>query len=169
MTTPTASGAPRLYVRHALAMELAGEAREAAEGRSEALALLVGDWGLDEGGDPFAVAVDAPSGPTDAGPAHVRFTREGLGQVARELDAQRGPGIIVGWFHTHLDLGAFMSDRDLRTQRGGFPHAHQVALVVDAVRGEAAAFGNGPAGPGTLPVSMGSYETWSVLEGGRRE
>lgn len=163
--TPPGAGAPRLYLHHAMALELAELAREASDRRVEALALLVGDWGLDDAAEPFAVAVEAPSGTTDAGSSHVRFDREGLGQVARELDAHRGPGIVVGWFHTHLGLGTFMSERDLRTQRGGFPHVHQVALVVDAMRGEVAAFANGPDGPGTLPVSVGTFESWSALKG----
>jgi proteasome lid subunit RPN8/RPN11 len=125
----------------------------------------VGDWARDEEGRVYSVAWDVLTGPLEASPVSVRYTREGLREVARGLDAQEAAYVIVGWYHSHLDLGVFMSDRDLRTQRGAFPHDHQVALVVDPMREVAGAFANGPSGPGTEACRFATYQEW---DGGTR-
>jgi proteasome lid subunit RPN8/RPN11 len=150
----------RLYIQKGVQDKMRRRSHEIALRRREDLGLLVGDWARDEDGLVYSVAWDLLTGPTEASPVHVRYTPEGLKAVARGLDGQRGDYVIVGWYHTHLDLGVFMSERDLRTQRGGFPHAHQVAVVVDPMRGRAAAFGNGPDGPGTEPCRLSVYEEW---------
>lgn len=48
--------------------------------------------------------------------------------------------LVVGWYHSHPDLGAFFSGTDRRTQRAFFPHAYSVGWVIDPLRGEAAVF-----------------------------
>jgi proteasome lid subunit RPN8/RPN11 len=51
------------------------------------------------------------------------------------------PGeVVVGWFHSHPDLGAFFSGTDRRTQAGFFHHPFSLGWVVDPVRGEQAWF-----------------------------
>jgi proteasome lid subunit RPN8/RPN11 len=152
-----------LYIHGDVQDRMRRRSREGALRQEEDLGLLVGDWARDGEGLVYSVAWDLLTGPTEASPVSVRYTPEGLAAVARGLDGQRGEYVIVGWYHTHLDLGVFMSERDLRTQRGGFPHVHQVALVVDPMRGQAAAFGNGPDGPGKEPCRFSAYEDW---EGG---
>jgi proteasome lid subunit RPN8/RPN11 len=158
--TTTGSRSPALYVHSDVVRLVDERAREGALHRREDMGLLVGDWAMDGKGHAFAVAVELHTGTLTASPMSVRFTQDGLVEVARQLDARDESHVIVGWYHSHLDLGAFMSERDLRTQRGGFPHPHQVAMVIDPMRVEAAAFGNGPEGAGTLSVSMASYERW---------
>jgi len=153
---------PGLYLHADVMASIARRAHEGALRRREDMGLLIGDWARDDEGRIYAVAWDMPSGPLEASPVSVRFTPEGLAQVARELDGQDRSYVIVGWYHSHLDLGVFMSDRDLLTQRGGFPHPHQVAMVVDPMRGTAGAFANGPLGPGTLPIGFASFEKWDA-------
>jgi proteasome lid subunit RPN8/RPN11 len=48
--------------------------------------------------------------------------------------------LVVGWYHSHPDLGAFFSGTDRRTQRAFFAHAYSVGWVVDPLRGEAAVY-----------------------------
>jgi proteasome lid subunit RPN8/RPN11 len=48
--------------------------------------------------------------------------------------------LIVGWYHSHPDLGAFFSSTDRRTQAAFFPHAYSVGWVMDPVRREEAFF-----------------------------
>lgn len=48
--------------------------------------------------------------------------------------------VVVGWAHSHPDLGAFFSSTDRRTQRAFFSRPWQVGLCVDPVRGECAWF-----------------------------
>ncbi|MFX0007543.1 MAG: hypothetical protein ACFFA7_16535 [Promethearchaeota archaeon] len=43
---------------------------------------------------------------------------------------------IVGWWHSHPNLGCFLSPTDLVTQKYFFPEENQVALVVDPIQNE---------------------------------
>jgi proteasome lid subunit RPN8/RPN11 len=156
---------PRLYLHSDVVASIDGRSKQGALRRREDLGLLLGDWALDPEDRPFAVAMDMVSGNLSASPVSVRFTEEGLGQVAKGLDELDYPYVIVGWYHTHLDLGCFLSDKDMQTQRGGFPHRHQVAVVVDPMRGQAAAFANGEEGPGTIRAAMASYDSWEPASG----
>jgi len=47
---------------------------------------------------------------------------------------------VIGWVHSHPDLGAFFSGTDRRTQRAFFAQPWQVGWCVDPVRREAAWF-----------------------------
>ena len=72
-------------------------------------------------------------------------------QRAREAITRDGR-LVVGWYHSHPNLGAFFSGTDRATQRAFFNQAYSVGLVVDAVRGEEAWF----IGPEAEPVPAGS-------------
>jgi hypothetical protein len=155
---------PRLYLAGKVVDEMSRRSREGAIRRREDMGLLLGDWALDGNDEPYAVAMDLLTGPLDAGPVSVRFKLEGLIKVAQDLDDLEYPYIIVGWYHTHLDLGCFLSDKDIKTQEGGFPHPHQVAVVVDPMREQAAAFANGTEGAGSIWAVMESYTQWGGVE-----
>ncbi len=47
---------------------------------------------------------------------------------------------ILGSYHSHPNLGVFLSRTDLETQETIFPHAWQMALVIDPVREEVGFF-----------------------------
>jgi proteasome lid subunit RPN8/RPN11 len=150
----------RLFLHSDVVGKIERRSKESALRRREDMGLLLGERAKDLEGDEYAVAMDLLTGPLDASPVSVRFKMEGLIQVAQGLDDLDYPYVIVGWYHTHLDLGCFLSDKDMKTQRGGFPHPHQVAVVVDPMRGEAGAFANGTDGPGSLWAVMESYDGW---------
>ena len=154
------NGPIRLYARTEVVHQMDVRSRRAAEHHQEDLGLLVGDWARDDDGRIYAVAWDLLTGPLDASRVSVRYTYDGLVEVAKGLDSQEREYVIVGWYHSHLQIGVFMSRRDMRTQKGAFPHAHQVAVVVDPVMGTAGAFANGPSGPGTEPCRFCAYDEW---------
>lgn len=60
--------------------------------------------------------------------------------------------IVVGWVHSHPDLGAFFSGTDRRTQRAFFAQPWQVGLCVDPVRHEDAWFRGAASLPDGLRV-----------------
>ena len=155
---------PRLYLAEGVVDDIHRRSREGARRRHEDMGLLLGDWALDADDGPYAVAMDLLTGPLDASPVAVKFKLEGLMKVAHDLDGLEYPYVIVGWYHTHLDLGCFLSDKDIKTQKGGFPHTHQVAVVVDPMRKQAAAFANRPGEPGSIWAAMESYTEWVGLE-----
>jgi proteasome lid subunit RPN8/RPN11 len=43
---------------------------------------------------------------------------------------------VVGWFHSHPNLGAFFSGTDRETQKRFFSHSYSLGLVIDPVRNE---------------------------------
>ena len=47
---------------------------------------------------------------------------------------------VVGWFHSHPDLGAFFSGIDRSTQNHFFRLPHQIGLVIDPFRMESACY-----------------------------
>ena len=49
-------------------------------------------------------------------------------------------GMVVGWYHSHPNLGAFFSSTDRATQRAFFNQPYSVGLVVDPIRGDEAWF-----------------------------
>lgn len=59
---------------------------------------------------------------------------------------------VVGWFHSHPNLGAFFSGTDRRTQASFFQDAHKVGWVIDPVRKEEAWFLGGNSDE--LPLQM---------------
>ena len=44
--------------------------------------------------------------------------------------------IVVGWYHSHPNIGAYFSGTDRRTQRAFFNHPYSVGLVIDPFRNE---------------------------------
>jgi proteasome lid subunit RPN8/RPN11 len=49
---------------------------------------------------------------------------------------QRVGQSVVGWYHSHPNLGAFFSGTDQRTQAAFFTQHHALGLVVDWIRNE---------------------------------
>src|SRR5690242_6665369 len=52
----------------------------------------------------------------------------------------RGRCVVVGWYHSHPNIGIFLSAVDLNTQATHFSTPWQIAIVVDPVRMEIGAF-----------------------------
>lgn len=62
---------------------------------------------------------------------------------------------VLGWVHSHPDLGAFFSATDRRTQRAFFAQPWQFGWVVDPVRREQAWFRGAGSEAGGLRVVAG--------------
>ena len=58
-------------------------------------------------------------------------TWQGIMNHAKEAHPEAN---IVGWYHSHPNLGVFMSATDMRTQRAFFHHPWCVSIVYDPVR-----------------------------------
>jgi proteasome lid subunit RPN8/RPN11 len=48
--------------------------------------------------------------------------------------------LVVGWFHSHPNLGAFFSGTDRATQRSFFPNGYSLGYVIDPIRNNHAYF-----------------------------
>ena len=79
----------------------------------------------------YVPAVDAQSRG-----ASLTFTHDTWARLHREMEQTYPDRVLVGWHHTHPDLGVFLSGYDLFIHRHFFPQRWQVALVLDPVRHE---------------------------------
>lgn len=70
-----------------------------------------------------------------------------LWEDARQYVAS-GQGMVVGWYHSHPNLGAFFSSTDRRTQKAFFRQPYNVGLVIDPMRSDEAWF----IGPESTPI-----------------
>jgi len=149
-----------LFIDAALADELDASAKESRARGTEALGLLLGDALSAPGsGARYTVALSRATSQVQATSTHVRFDPAGFEAIARSLEAQAFDYLIVGWYHTHLGLGCFMSETDVRTQGRYFGLPHQFALVIDPIRQEAAVF--------SRSADTGKGLPFAVFENGR--
>jgi proteasome lid subunit RPN8/RPN11 len=102
-------------------------------------------------------AMPAPS--DDHGPVHFTFSADTWAYINKQRDKQYRHLDIIGWFHTHPDLGVFYSSDDVVVHSAAFTLPWQIGLVVDPVRQEASFFGweNSQRGLEILPMA-GFYE-----------
>ena len=84
-------------------------------------------------------ALDAKSDKN--GPVHFTFTADAWATAHKERE-ERYPHLkIVGWFHTHPNLGVFYSGDDVVVHTTAFSLPWHVGLVLDPVRDTVALFG----------------------------
>lgn len=82
-----------------------------------------------------------PASTADHGPVHFTFTADAWSQLHRDR-AESYPDLdIVGWFHTHPDLGVFYSSDDVVVHSAAFTQPWHVGMVIDPVRKETSFFG----------------------------
>ena len=74
---------------------------------------------------------------SDHGPVHFTFTADAWALLHNDK-AKEYPGLeIVGWYHTHPNLGVFYSSDDVIVHSAAFVLPWHVGLVIDPIRGEA--------------------------------
>jgi proteasome lid subunit RPN8/RPN11 len=102
---------------------------------------LLGRVGFDAGADCWHIEIDqaVPITPLENDPVHFSFGWQDVDRIRRQREEQGKA--VVGWYHTHPDMGIFLSETDLeRTHRVLFSEPFQIALVYDPVRGRAGYF-----------------------------
>ncbi len=82
------------------------------------------------------ILANIPAETNDQGPAHFTFTAESWSSIHRVKDDRYKELQIVGWYHSHPDLGAFYSQDDVTVHSAAFVLPWHVSLVADPVRRE---------------------------------
>jgi proteasome lid subunit RPN8/RPN11 len=75
-----------------------------------------------------------PGRAAHAGYAEVALDPADLAEIIDKMMREGKNRNIVGWYHSHLDLGVFLSDVDIRTQLTLQQFSYVIALVVDPIR-----------------------------------
>jgi len=90
-----------------------------------------------DGGRQFVEVTDfVPATSVQQSSAQITFTHDTWAEIEAERERRAPDALIVGWYHTHPDLGVFLSDADRFIQEHFFKEPWQVALVLDPVRGD---------------------------------
>ncbi len=77
-------------------------------------------------------AVPAPA--TIGTGASLEFTPDSWVGIMNHAKATHPEANIIGWYHSHPDIGVFMSGTDMRTQRSFFAHPWCLSIVCDPVQ-----------------------------------
>ena len=120
---------------------IADEADGSAALDRETMGLMVGRVYRDDEGI-YAVMHRAVTSDLVADATHVRFDSDSMDALIDSVDGMADDERIIGWYHSHLDYGVFMSETDVRTQHYIFGEGMGFALVIDPLRGEFAVFDN---------------------------
>lgn len=93
------------------------------------------------------------NGTSDAGKSYSMFSQELLAEVADDIVNGRIDGSVVGWYHSHLNGGIFMSTIDIETQRKLQQFSQYViSIVVDVITHQFGVFIFDPqSGPVQIP------------------
>jgi len=109
--------------------------------RNEVGGILIGQWCVDENREQFVVIEHAlPARYTRQSSVYLAFTQDSLVDMHEQIDANYKGSKIVGWYHTHPNMGIFLSHYDTWLHNNFFPEPWQVALVVEPVSGTAGFF-----------------------------
>jgi proteasome lid subunit RPN8/RPN11 len=88
-----------------------------------------GLWGSDD----IVIAVTDFAGSMEFDSTHVSLRMDPDVWERARLQST-GTSAVVGWYHSHPNLGAFFSGTDRKTQRGFFNQPHSLGLVIDPIR-----------------------------------
>jgi proteasome lid subunit RPN8/RPN11 len=104
--------------------------------RNEIIGLLLGRLENDT-----MIIEDSITGEFQGEPDHVVLPPSTLAKIADELVSGRRKGNIIGWYHSHIEIGLLFSETDVQTQKGLQQFSALItAMVVDAKTGRVGYF-----------------------------
>ncbi len=144
-TVPSA----RIFLPELLISLMTDHADIGAEDDREVMGLIIGKVYRDNGGE-YAIGERIVTGNLIADATSVRFDTGDGDDLVNAIDSSKGD--VIGWYHSHIDLGCFMSVTDIATQDGIFAGECGFAVVIDPIRKEMKIFDSTVGGP--KPVDM---------------
>lgn len=142
--------AAKIFIPGIVLSLIAEHADAGFDSEKEVMGLLIGRFYRDDCGE-YAVVDRAVSSKLISDRFGVKFDREAMEDLFESLDMCDGES-VVGWYHSHLDIGCFMSPTDIATQRGIFGGECGFAIVIDPVRQELKVFDSDPVDPKTVDM-----------------
>jgi proteasome lid subunit RPN8/RPN11 len=127
-----------IFVSEDAMNEMILHAERGAAKNEEVMGLLAGDVFRDDRGT-YAVVNKAVTSGLLSDDVSVRFDPSGMGALFDALDDLDFDYIIVGWYHSHLGIGCFMSGTDASTHTSAFGDTG-FAIVIDPIKEELKVF-----------------------------
>lgn len=134
-----AEGQPLVLMHQTAVLQIVAHSR--SNTNCELGGALLGHAYRHKSGIVVEVKAALPATSDDHGPVHFTFSADSWSKLHRDRSAHYSNLDIIGWFHTHPDLGVFYSSDDVVVHSAAFTLPWHVGLVVDPVRDEAACFG----------------------------
>lgn len=134
--------AAKLFTSEHVMSEMLEHADGGLDENKEIMGLIIGTFYRDDNGV-YAIADRVATSRLIADPISVQFDKDSLEELFDSIELADEESVI-GWYHSHLDIGCFMSETDVRTQDGIFGGECGFAIVIDPVRKELKIFDSTP-------------------------
>ncbi len=128
----------KVFVPEHVLSEMTDHAQAGLDNDSEVMGLIIGEVYEDDDGQ-YAIVRRISTSVLLADRQHCEFDRRFLEDMFGTMMFSEKE-CVVGWYHSHLDLGCYMSEIDVRTQDGIFSGEFGLAVVIDPVRRELKVF-----------------------------
>lgn len=135
----TESGLLPLYISKTAEAKMRNHSISCGRKSKEAMGLLMGDVHV-HSNTPYTLVKDVATTSLNTSEVSVSFERDGFELLLDRLDEVDFDYLIVGWYHSHLGYGCFMSPKDVETQRKMFREKFHYAVVLDPMKLQIEAF-----------------------------
>ncbi|MDR2865812.1 MAG: hypothetical protein LBV13_00170 [Methanomassiliicoccaceae archaeon] len=139
-----------IFVSEGAICDMLDHAEKGMNENAEVMGLLAGHVYRDDGGY-YATVSKAVTSALISDEVSVRFDPDDMVTLFDALDNLDFEYVIVGWYHSHLGIGCFMSETDKSTHKAAFGETG-FAMVIDPMKEEMKVF-KGSA-DGTTEASM---------------
>jgi len=129
---------PRVYLHEEVLRAVEGMSASFPE--REVGGVLLGRFAVYHDRPYVKIEQSIPGLKAEGSATQLTFTHETWQQISAVKDRDYPELQIVGWFHSHPDLGIFLSRDDLYIHHNFFANERQVALVVDPINRERGLF-----------------------------
>jgi len=139
-----------LYVAEEVIVTMTDHAEKGYNENKEIMGLLTGQTLKDDEGI-YVRILDSATSDLEADEVSVRFCEGGLEELFDSIDKCKGD-MVIGWYHSHLGIGCYLSDVDIRTHMGIFGDEIGFAIVIDPSDETLAAFSCDKDGQKKVPM-----------------
>ena len=130
-----------IFISEAAVSDMISHADKGASENAEVMGLLAGHVHRDDKGI-YAIAERTVTSRLLSDAVSVRFDHSDMRALFDALDGLNFDYVIVGWYHSHLGIGCFMSETDVATHESSFGDDTGFAVVIDPIREELKVFKN---------------------------
>ena len=130
-----------IFISEQALQDILAHAERGLSENAEVMGLLAGHVYRDDRGQ-YAVVTEAVTSGLLSDDVSVRFDPSDMATLFDALDNLDFDYVIVGWYHSHLGIGCFMSETDVNTHVSAFG-GFGFAMVVDPVKEELKIFKSG--------------------------
>ena len=148
-----------IFVSEDAINDMLDHAAQGASENAEVMGLLAGSVFRDGQGTYATVSKAVTSGLL-SDDVSVRFDPADMKELFDALDALDFNYVIVGWYHSHLGIGCFMSETDISSHASAFGEKG-FAVVIDPIKEELKVFRGTENGP--AEASMAVMETQTQM------